>query len=278
LTKLPLAPAVVFNLVRELRKGAGSRKPIALGGARELADALRRELVRDGDASAVRSGSADGAAALVYVLAHELTEADEQELRHADERSVPIVVLGPEPTTRIPYVLATAVIPLRAGEGFPIAELATLLGGKLDEEATQIAARLPVLRRGIAEALISRVARQNGILGAAIFVPGADFPVLTLNQLRLVLRLAQAHGHEIDAQRAPEILGVIGGGLGFRALARQALSVVPVAGWAVKGAVAYTGTRALGEAALRYFEARDQADASSGGGRTEFRSPGADRT
>jgi uncharacterized protein (DUF697 family) len=278
LLKLPLAPAVVFKIVRELRKASDSRKPIVVGGARELADALRRELVRDGDASAVRSGSVDGAAALVYVLAHELTEADEGELRHADERGVPIVVLGPEPTTPIPYVLATDVIPLRAGEGFPVAELATLLGGKLDEEATQVAARLPALRRGIVEALISRVARQNGILGAAIFVPGADFPVLTLNQLRLVLRLAQAHGHELDAQRAPEILGVIGGGLGFRALARQALSVVPVAGWAVKGAVAYTGTRALGEAALRYFEARDQADGSSGGRGAQFRAPGADRT
>lgn len=277
MARLPLAPAVVFNLVRELRKAAGSRKPLVVGGARELAEALRRELVRDGDASAVRSGGVDGAAALVYVLAHELTPADERELRRADEKGVSIVVVGPEPTRPIPYVLATDVIPLRAGEGFPVAELATLLGGKLDEEATQIAARLPVLRRGISEALISRVARQNAVLGAAIFVPGADFPVLTLNQLRLVLRLAQAHGQEIDAQRAPEILAVVGGGLGFRALARQALSVVPVAGWAVKGAVAYVGTRALGEAALRYFEVRAEVAASGSSG-AELRAPGANRT
>ena len=265
MTKLPLAPAVVFNLVRELRKSSGSRKPLVVAGARELADALRRELVRDGDASALRAGGVDGAAALVYVLAHELTRDDERTLRDADSAGVPIVVLGPDPATPIPYVLATDVLPLRAGEGFPLDDLATLLGGKLDEEATQLAARLPVLRRGICNALISRVARQNGILGAAIFVPGADFPVLTVNQLRLVLRLALAHGQEIDAQRAPEILGVIGGGLGFRAVARQALSAVPVAGWAVKGAIAYTGTRALGEAALRYFEGRAAA-ASSGGG------------
>lgn len=259
----PLAPALVFNVVRELRKSSGSHKPLVVGGARELADALRRELVRDGDPTAVRSGGVEGAAALVHVLAHELTPEDEHELRRANKHNVPIVVVGPDPSTPIPYVPATDVIPLRAGEGFPVAELATLLGTKLDEDATQIAARLPVLRRGIADTLIARVALQNGILGAAIFVPGADYPVLTLNQLRLVLRLAQAHGHEIDWQRAPEILAVIGGGLGFRALARQALSVVPVAGWAVKGAFAYTGTRALGEAALRYFDARDQAGASA---------------
>jgi uncharacterized protein (DUF697 family) len=275
--KLGLGPAVVFNLVRELRKTAESRKPIVIGGARELAGALRRELIRDGDASAVRIHDVEGAAALVYVLAHAPTRDVERTLRSADEQGVPIVVIGPEPRTPIPYALATDVIPLRPGESFPLDELAKLLGGKLDEEATQIAARLPVLRRAISEALISRVARQNGILGAAIFVPGADFPVLTLNQLRLVLRLAQAHGQEIDAQRAPEILAVIGGGLGFRAVARQALSVVPVAGWAVKGAVAYTGTRALGEAALRYFEARVGDGASSGSG-AKLRTPGADRS
>jgi hypothetical protein len=32
---------------------------------------------------------------------------------------------------------------------------------------------------------------------------------------------------------------------------------MPVGGWAVKGGVTYTDTRALGEAAIRYFEARE---------------------
>ena len=272
--KLPLAPAVVFKLVRELRKSSGSRKPLVVAGARELADALRHELVRDGDPGAVREAGVESAAALVFVLAHELTSEDERTLRAADAAGTPIVVLGPDPAKPIPHVLATDVLPLRPGEAFPLDELATLLGGKLDEDATQLAARLPVLRRGVCDALISRVARQNAILGSAIFVRGADYPVLTLNQLRLVLRLALAHGYEIDAQRAPEILAVVGSGLGFRAVARQALSAVPVAEWAVKGAIAYTGTRAVGEAALRYFDARGDA---SGGGGPELRAPRADR-
>ena len=101
---------------------------------------------------------------------------------------------------------------------------------------------------------------------AAVFIPGADFPVLTLNQLRLVLRIGLAYGVEIDAQRWPEILSVIVSGIGFRAIARQLLGSVPFAGWAVKGGVAYAGTRAVGEAAVRYFEARaamrPQAEAS----------------
>ena len=271
--KLPLAPLAVFNLLKELRESTKDRKPLVVGGARSLAEALRRELVRGGDAAAVREaslGALDGAAALVYVLAGEVTEEDERALRAADMANVPAIALGPDPTTPVPYVLATDVIPLAPGEGFPIHELAKMLGGKADEEATALAARLPVLRRGVAEALVGRVARQNAIVGAAVFIPGMDFPVLTLNQLRLVLRIAVAYDQEIDQERLPEILGVVASGMGFRAIARSALGAVPVAGWAVKGGVAYGGTRAVGEAAIRYFEAR-----TSGGGGPE---PGAPRT
>jgi len=89
-----------------------------------------------------------------------------------------------------------------------------------------------------------------------VFVPGVDLPVLTLNQVRLVLRIAVAYGEPVDNQRALELAGIVGAGFGLRALARELLDLVPVAGWAVKGAVAYSGTRAIGEAAVRYFEAR----------------------
>ena len=65
-----------------------------------------------------------------------------------------------------------------------------------------------------------------------------------------MLRLEQAYGLEIDLrERLPEIAATLGAGFGLRALARELLDLVPVAGWAVKGAVAYAGTRALGEAA-----------------------------
>jgi uncharacterized protein (DUF697 family) len=111
-----------------------------------------------------------------------------------------------------------------------------------------------VLREPVCDGLVERFSRQNGVIGAAFFVPGADFAVLTLNQIRLVLRLAAAHGVEIDQSRLPEVLATVGAGLGFRALARQAVGLVPVAGWALKGGIAYAGTRALGEAAQRYFE------------------------
>jgi uncharacterized protein (DUF697 family) len=249
----------VFRLVRELR-AASDPRPLAIGGARELARVLRRELSRDADpSSVVEAGAPRDAAVLVYVLAGAPAADDERVLREASRARVPVVAVLADPSTEItvPYVLATDVVRVPPGSGFPVDEIVAAVAHRLGDGGAGLAARVPALRRAYCEDLIAGASRQNGIVGAAVFVPGADMPVLTLNQLGLVLRIAAAHGAEIDAQqRWPEILAVIGGGLGFRALARQLLGLVPVAGWGVKGAVAYTGTRAVGEAALRYFEAR----------------------
>jgi uncharacterized protein (DUF697 family) len=63
------------------------------------------------------------------------------------------------------------------------------------------------------------------------------------------------YGHDVDKRRAVELIGVLGAGFGLRTVARELLDFVPGPGWILKGAVSYTGTRALGEAAIRYFEA-----------------------
>ncbi len=256
-----LHPAAVYGLLEELRAAAKEDRPIVVAGARELAAALRRELTRGGVASAVREqGPVEGAAALVYVLAGSLDEEAEATMRAAGRARVPIicVVTGPVEVgaPRIPYALATDVLRVPGGSGFPIEEIARALVRRLGERATPLAARLPVLRRPVSEELIARFSRQNALIGAATFVPGTDMPALTLNELRLVLRIADAHGFELDRDRLPELIAVIGSGFGLRGLARKALTVIPLAGWAVKGGIAYTGTRALGEAALRYFERR----------------------
>ena len=184
-------------------------------------------------------------------------------LKRARRARVPVVCLAAGPVEGpIPFVLATDVVRADPGRGFPLEELADALAHRLGEAATPLAARLPVLRDAVCAHLTESFARRNAIAAAAVFVPGADLPILTLNQARLLLRIASAYGAEIDRERLPELLGVLGAGFGFRALAREALDFVPVAGWALKGAVAYAGTRALGEAARRYFATQQQAGAS----------------
>jgi uncharacterized protein (DUF697 family) len=251
-----LNPASVYGLLKELREAVSRTGPLCVTGA--LAAPLAKELGRDGSPGAVREGFVDDAAALVHVLAAPPSEEDERLLKRARRKRVPAIVVlaGPELDDRVPYVLPTDVVRVPAGSGFPVDEIAGVLAARLGEEGTTVAARLPVLRGPVCELLIARFARKNAVLAAAIFIPGADMPVLTLNQLRLVLRIAAAHGAEIGRERLPEILAVIGGGFGFRALAHSVIGAVPVAGWAVQAGVAYAGTKAVGEAAVRYFATR----------------------
>jgi len=253
-----LKPFAVWGLVKEVRVAMQDELPLVISGV--LAEQLQKELARNGTPGAVRvGGRLEDAAALVRVLAGAPTAEDEAELRAANREGLPVVAVQTgSGIFDVPYVQATDVVACPPGAGFPVDEIARALAARLDDRGPNLAARLPLLRRPVCDRLIDSFSRKNGILGVAIFVPGADLPVLTLNQIRLVLRVAAAHGVEVDQQRLPEVLGTIAAGFGFRAVARQALGALPVAGWLVKGAVAYGGTRALGEAAVRYFAAVDE--------------------
>ena len=258
--KKPSSAASALDLVRGLRSSSGGDAPLIVAGPDALVSILVEELTRGGVAAAVRpQGPLGGGAALVLVLAGAPTADDEQLLQQATRARLPVVAVVPSATgapKHVPYVLDEYLVRVPGGAGFPVDEIAKRLARAMGEEATPLAARLPVLREAVCRELIRKFARQNGVLGVVVFVPGADLPILTANQVRLVLRIADAHGFEIDRERLPEVLAVVASGFGFRALARRAITYVPFVGWVVKGAVAYAATRALGEAAMRHFERR----------------------
>jgi uncharacterized protein (DUF697 family) len=253
----PLRVSAVRALVNEISASGEKGKPLVVGGARELAPVLRRELGRG--ATLVRGDdSPEGGAVLVYILAHEVREEDEAALKRARRGRVPIVAVVTgrlADDLSIPYVLATDLVRVRAGEGFPVETITRVIAGRLGEDAAPLAAGVPVLRRAVADELVSTFARKNGITGAAVFFGGADLPVLAMNQLRLLIRLEQAYGRNLDLQeRLPEIAATVGAAFGWRALSREIVRLVPIPRWAVKGGVAYAGTRALGEAAINRLE------------------------
>jgi uncharacterized protein (DUF697 family) len=244
-----LGPLSVIGVVRELRRRGGDPRPLSVAGARELVPVLARELRAGGEASAVVENVLENVSVLVWVGA-----PDADQLHTADQAGVPIVAVTY--ADDVPYVLATSIVRVPPGQGFPVGEIARAVADKLGEDGTSLAACLPVVRRAVCDHLIASFAKRNAVIAAAVFVPGVDMPILTLNQARLVLRIALAHGEPIDSKRAVELLGVAGAGFGLRAVARELLDLVPVAGWALKASVAYAGTKAVGEGAVRYFEAR----------------------
>jgi uncharacterized protein (DUF697 family) len=254
--RLPVAPGAIRKLLKQIEASGRGEHVLAVGGASELAPVLRQQLFRGGaDPAAVRLGEPEGADAYVHVISGAPGEQDEAVLRRARLARVPVVAVAVGSAHEIlPYVLATDVVRVTTGEAFPLEAIARAVAARLGEDGAPLAARVPLLREAVCEQLVESYARKNGLLAAAVWIPGADLPVLALNELRLVLRLAQAYGEDTGRERLPELIATVGAGFGLRAVARELLDLVPVAGWAVKGVVAYGGTRALGEAARKRFE------------------------
>ena len=144
-------------------------------------------------------------------------------------------------------------LPDASGEKL-VSELAPRVVGALDEDyLVPIGRGYPALRRAVCEEVIRKNARQNALIGL-LPVPGADLPVMTANQARMVLNIAAVYGEELSLERARELGGVLAAGFGFRALGRQIVKLVPVGGWAAAGVIGYAGTLAMGRAAMLYFE------------------------
>ncbi len=265
----PISLSVLRKLARELNAQPEDAGPLVVGGARELAAVLRRELARGAQPGAVREGDApEGAALLVYVLGGTPTAEDEQALKRARKARVPIVAVVTGPASRdlsLPWVLATDIVRVGAGEGFPIVEIAEAMAERLGDGAASVAARLPVLRGPVSEQIVRSFSRRNAVVAAVVFIPGADLPALTVNQIRMLVRLGRVHGRTSGRELYPEAVMTVGAGLGFRTVARALLDFVPVAGWAVKSGVAYTGTRALGQAAVWRLGSDVEVERSPGG-------------
>jgi len=148
----------------------------------------------------------------------------------------------------------TGEIPLPPPGAATAEDLAPRIVGELDEEyLVPLAKGYPALRRAACERIIRKNARENAVIGL-LPIPGADMPVMTANQARMVLHLAAAYGEDLTYQRVRELLGVLAAGFGLRALTRQVVKVVPVGGWAAAAAIGYAGTVAMGRSTMLYFE------------------------
>jgi GTP-binding protein Era len=92
-------------------------------------------------------------------------------------------------------------------------------------------------------------------------IPVADILILTPIQMAMVATIGYFHGVEVTAERATELMGVMGAGVGLREAARQLIKLVPGYGLVVSASIAFAGTVALGEAANLWFARRMKVDA-----------------
>ncbi len=134
------------------------------------------------------------------------------------------------------------------------------LAENLSTKRLALANNFPFMRRAVSVESIQATSMQNGAIGAVPFLPGADMPLMTANQMKMVLQIAAAYGQPLSGKRVRELAGVLGGAFALRAIARALVQFVPGFGWAISGAIGYSGTMAMGYGALEYFEAGGTAE------------------
>ncbi len=122
------------------------------------------------------------------------------------------------------------------------------------EKRLAFALAFPFARKPLSLEAVSATSLQNGAVGLVMFIPGADMPIMTLNQAKMLLQIAAAYGQPLGMERVKELACVVGGGFACRSVARQLVGLVPAVGWAIKASIGYAGTEAMGHAAIQYFE------------------------
>ena len=132
-----------------------------------------------------------------------------------------------------------------------------------------VARRLPALRETVA-AKLTRDAASNAlkvaaasavidhvpILGLALgaVASAGDMVAITAIQVSLLTNIGAAYGKDPDMASVWEMLPIVGGGLGWRALARELSGFIPIAGIAIKSGIAFAGTIVVGEGITFFYE------------------------
>lgn len=153
------------------------------------------------------------------------------------------------------------VIPLCSLEGdlWNIETLSDLIGSHLPDEALidfyQAQERRDQLKR-LSTSIINKFSTISGTIGASP-IPIADILILTPLQLLMIAIVGGLSCREFTKETSYEYLtaaGInIGAAFGLRTVAHQFMKIIPIAGWAGSGAIAASGTYAIGKSAEAYF-------------------------
>jgi uncharacterized protein (DUF697 family) len=149
-----------------------------------------------------------------------------------------------------------------------IANLRERLVTRLAHRQLALGRYLPAFRAPAAQAVISATARVNAEFALLSNLPaviplvgnlmavGADFLVLTKNQLMMMYKLAAINGKDLQQpwRIYAELLPVVGAGILYRTAARELAGMIPfAAGTIPKVLIAYTGTVATGHTGNTYY-------------------------
>ncbi len=210
-------------------------------------------------------------AAILVLTAPEPGPAEQEALDDMARLGIPAVAVVAGPAATLPgagvarlgeaaRIALADVTDTQALGAALLPALANAVAHAFPDAEVSLARQLPVLRDTAIARMIEETSRTNAMFSATTGV-GEMIPILTLplvlgdtvvltkNQLLMAYKIALAAGKEGQPQDVMgEIVGVIGGALLFRTVARELMGLIPVIGIVPKVAVAYTGTKVIGRA------------------------------
>ena len=112
----------------------------------------------------------------------------------------------------------------------------------------------PVVRKPLAEDIVLASSLQNAGIGLVSIIPGSDMPLMSANQIKMLLQIAAAYGEDLGIERIKEVIALVGAGFFWRSLARTLVGFVPFLGLGIKSGIGLSGTLVMGKAIIEYFE------------------------
>jgi hypothetical protein len=193
------------------------------------------------------------------VIAGDPNPEDDELVRDAEKDGVPVVLvqLWPQAEWTKPFVLTPFVVECRAGEGFPVDEIAVRIVEAV-EHPVDLGRRVPVLHEKVAEAVVGTSMIRTAVLATLGKSKRPARPLITLEQIKMLSELrrldasAPVSGQDALKDAAPFAAAALGAGFAFRQVATVARRVLP--GAITDAAIAAAGTWALGEALRRYSD------------------------
>lgn len=186
-------------------------------------------------------------------------------------RAMRLIFRGGDPNapSKVDLVLYDEGIPAPQGAyvlyaQYPQATVDALLHDDASLELP-LACQFPGFRTHIVDRIVQSISRENALFAFATALPdvipslveipwafgewATDTAFLTANQIRMAFMIAAACGQEVGfARQKVQILSIVGGAFGWRAIARELAGKIPLGGGLIaKGAIAYAGTFVVGK-------------------------------
>ncbi|MBM3736311.1 MAG: hypothetical protein FJW39_11045 [Acidobacteria bacterium] len=135
-----------------------------------------------------------------------------------------------------------------------------------------LARNFQAFHKPVADKIVYQVSKENAMFSIATALPDiapgisipwaipeavSDSAVLTVNQVRMAFLLAAASNRPVGyREQKPEVASIIAGAVGWRAIARELVSKIPLGGGIIpKAAIAFAATYVEGKSLERLYRA-----------------------